>query len=414
MRIRSLGTMFMAGALAVMTPQWAQAAGTAVCTSITNTARVNYDVGGITQTPIDGVAAAFNVASKVNLTVTTTDLTFVTVSPGATAGVLTFTVKNDGNAVQDYALTGVAKANGAWTVFGNSETDNFNGAAFNVYVESGANAGYQAAEDTATFIDELAPTDAAKNVYVVITGAPAVALARANGDIAVYSLLANTHDGGVAGGAIGAETTNSSTAGACAAPVVLADLVDGTDDEASANPTGDHSARSAFKVLSAMISINKVPTTIWDPINYNSSPKAIPGAIVQYVVTVANAGGAASSATLTTIGDTLIGSLAIDPNLLTNFTTPATPTAESANGSGFKAAVTGSTRVGAAGSALANNVAEFYTTTSSADGVDIAGQVITATLSTLLPVDAGGGSPYTAGELKPGETFTLTFNVIIQ
>jgi hypothetical protein len=131
------------------------------------------------------------------------------------------------------------------------------------------------------------------------------------------------------------------------------------------------------------------------------------------VVTIGNAPGSAS-ATLTTIGDTLIASLAIDPDLKTNFAVPATPAAESAAGSGFKAIVTGSTRVGAAGSPLANNVAKYYTTTSSADGVDIAGQVITATLATLLPVDAGGGSPYTVGELKAGETLTLTFNVIIQ
>lgn len=410
MRIKRLGTMLLAGALAVMAPQWASAAGTAVCSSITNTARINYDVGGIGQTPIDGVAAAFNVASKVNLTVTTTDATFVSVSPGATTGVLTFTVKNDGNTKQDYALTGVSKVNGAWVVYGAAATDNFDPSTFNVYVESKAVAdGYDAA-DTATYIDEL-PPDATATVYVVITGAPAVALARINGDIAVYSLNANTHDADGIGGSLGPETTNASTAGACSAPVVLADLVDGTDDEVSANPTGDHSARSAFKVTSAVITINKVATTLWDPINYNSSPKAIPGALVQYVVTIANAAAATAPATLSTIGDTLMASLAIDPDLKTGALATATPTAESGAGLGFKAMVTGTTRAVGAGSGLVNNVAEYYTTTSSADGVDIAGQAITATLATLLPAE---GAYATAGLLKPGETFTLTFNVYIQ
>lgn len=411
MKIRSLGTMFMATALAVMTPQWAQAAGTGVCTPITNTASLEYWVGGIKQDDKPSNTESFNVASKVNLTVTASDATFVSVTPGQSQAVLTFTVKNDGNTVQDYLLTGLEKDGAVTNLFtagGGSATDNFNGANYAVYVESGANAGYQVGEDTATFINELAPADPAATVYVVITGSPAVLLTQVNGDVAAYGLLVKTAQAGYSSDP-GTETTAGKTAGACNAPIVLADTAAGTGPD-DGNLDGDDSARGAFKVTSAMISINKVATTIWDPINYNDVPKSIPGAIVRYVVTIANDGAATSPATLTSIGDTLVGSLAFDPDLKTGNLNTATPTAESGSNWGFKALVTGTTRAVGAGSGLVENVAEYYTTDTS-DGVDISGQAITATLADLLPAE---GDYATAGLLKPGETFTLTFNVIIQ
>lgn len=414
MKRTRLTALLLAGALAALTPLSALAAGTPVCSSITNTATINYEVGGVGQTPIDGTAAAFNVASKVNLTVATTNAApGVTVVPGTGTlqAYLTFTVQNDGNTVQDYSLSAITKGAATYTVWAaNDSVDNFDADGVSVFVESGATVGYQAAQDIATYIDELAP-NGTKTVYIVATGTPAIALALSNGNKAVYALLARTAQGGSAA-TEGAETTTALTAGACSAPIVLADTASGPEDGAL---DGDDSAYSVFVVSSADITINKVATTLWDPINYNGvNKKAIPGAIVQYVVTIENDALATSSATLTSIGDTLIASLAIDPDLLTDFTTPATPAPESLAGKGFKALVTGArTNSSAGANSLAAGVAKYYTTTSSADGVDIAGQTITATLATLLPIDTGG-TGYTAGELKPGETFTLTFNVVIQ
>lgn len=416
MKRTRLTALLLTGALVALSPLSVLAAGTPVCSSITNTATINYEVGGVGQAPIDGTAAAFDVASKVNLTVVTTNAApGVSVVPGTGTlqAYLTFTVQNDGNTVQDYSLSAITKGAATYTVWAaNDSVDNFNAAGVSVFVESGATAGYQAAQDIATYIDELAP-DGTKTVYIVATGAPAIALALSNGDKAVYALLAKTAQGGLAA-TEGAETTTALTAGVCGAPIVLADTAAGNGPEDGALD-GDDSAYSVFVVSSADITINKVATTLWDPINFNGvNKKAIPGAIVQYVVTIENDALATSSATLTSIGDTLIASLAIDPDLLTDFTTPATPTPESAAGKGFKALVTGArTNSSAGANSLAAGVAKYYTTTSSADGIDIAGQAITATLATLLPIDTGGLG-YTAGELKPGETFTLTFNVVIQ
>ena len=390
-----------------LTPQLALAAGTAVCTSVVNTATVAFDVGAVAQTPITSADSTFDVANKVNLTVVTTDLALVSVSPGATLGVLTFTVTNNGNSVQDYNLSGATLV-GVADPFGGAVPDSFDAAAYAVYAESGATAGYQAGEDTAAFIDELA-VDGTATAYGVVSGSPAILLTQAIDSVAVYALIANTHDGGAVG--LGAETTNATTTtvGACTVPNVLADLVAGDDDVAK---DGAHSDRSAFVVASAVITIGKTVTTIWDPINFNAGQQAIPGALVTYVVTIDNAAAATASATLTTISDALVASLAIDPDFRTQNLATATPTAESAVGSGFKALVTGGTRDGSGG--LTNGIAGYYTTASDADGIEFAAPTITATLATVLGADTGGGTPYTAGELKPNEILTITFNAIIQ
>lgn len=403
-------TMLLIGALVVMMPQLALATGTPVCTSVTNTATVNYN--GTSVTSSSDATNTFEVANKVVPIVVTTDVAKVSIAAGATTGLLTFTVTNDGNSVQDYDLTGVSMATTTPDPFLGAQADNFDPAGFNVFVEDGTTPGYQLAEDTETFIDELA-ADGVATVYVVVTGAPAIALIQVAGDVAVYSLNANTHDGGVAT-VLGAETTNltSTTVGPCTVPNVLADTAAGTGPD-DGDLDGADSARSAFVVGATVISITKTVTTIWDPINYNVAPKAIPLALVQYVITIANDVTATASATLTTITDGLVASLAMDPDLLTDFTVPATPAAEDAPGNGFKAIVTGSTRVGS-GAGMVENTNRYYTTANDADGIELLAPNITATLATVLDADTGGGTPYAAGELKPGETLTITFNAVVQ
>jgi hypothetical protein len=159
-----------------------------------------------------------------------------------------------------------------------------------------------------------------------------------------------------------------------------------------------------------VLSVSKTATAIWDPINGNNSPKAIPGALIRYDVTISNAAGAANSATLSTITDTLVASLTMDPDLKVPAACGAPPctlaslgNGPGGAGKGFKVASGGSsTRATAATPA-------YFTTAADADAVGISGQVITATMSTALGVEAG----YTAGQLKPGDTVTLTFNATV-
>jgi hypothetical protein len=122
---------------------------------------------------------------------------------------------------------------------------------------------------------------------------------------------------------------------------------------------------------------------------------------VQYVITVSNAGTAGDSAILTTITDTLDGNTAIDPDLID----AVTGSAENANGDGFRVDLLGTTRV-------SQGTPQYFTTTSTVDGIDHSGGVITATMATVLPADAANG--YAAGELKANESIVITFNAIVQ
>ena len=391
----------------------AHALGTAAGTAITNLATLNYSVGGAAQTAIGssetgnttgaGTATSFVVDNKINLLVATTDTTFVSVVPGLTgvAGgnpnsalqVTTFTVTNTGNSVQDFSLLAANLGNGT-PLFGG--TDNFDGTSCVARVESGTTAGYDAT-DTATFIDEL-PANGVRTVYVIC----AIPVARVNNDVAVVSLTATALVGGAAGvqGAALVETTGANTAGV---DIVFADGA-GTDDLAR---NANYSARSAFRVVTATLTVTKSVAAVCDPLNGSTNPKNIPGTFVRYTITIANTG--AASATLSTVSDTLTSLVTFDANLITGAGGPATAattcsvaggTATSANGSGFLVPVTG-TRAG---------FPKYFTTTSTVDGIDLTGgNVVNVNFGLVLPVEAG----YTAGELKATESVSVIYQVLI-
>jgi len=253
----------------------ALAAGTASGTSIDNTATVDYQVGGIDQTQLTSNTASFVVDNRVDLTVAESAGTYVDVIPGSTVQVLTFTVTNDGNETQDFALSAAAGSD----PFGGA--DNFDATNVNVYVEDGTTGGYQPAEDTATFIDELA-ADASVTVYIVAD----IPASQSNGDIAAYTLTADAHDaGGV--GVLGAETTATAGGDTAGVDVVLGDAAGDTD---LAN-AGDHSATGAYQVTTASLTVNKSVVVVDDPFNGTTDPKAIPGATMQYTISVENTSG---------------------------------------------------------------------------------------------------------------------------
>lgn len=385
-----LSTMLLIGVSVVMVPKLAMAL-TPACTVIGNTATLAYKVGGIDQTNKNSNTIEFAVANKVAHTVTRVDASYKSVVPGATSQALTFRITNDGNADQRYKLTFVTQATSATDAFGG--TDSFDA----------TTPGIGALSTTTITTATVSPNGTSDNTIIAT-----IPVGQVDGDIAGYALIATAYK--VDGTTI--ETANSSSVtssyGTCTIDVVLADVA-GSDDTSGAKD-GQHSVRHAYKAASSNLSFTKTATTMWDPINYDSTPKAIPGALVKYVVSITNSG--ASPATLTTITDGLNAALTMDPDLKSQTLNGATPTAESANGSGFKAVISGGTRAGD-NSGLANGVAKFYTTTSSADGIDFSDPTITATMATLLPVDAGGGSAYTAGELKSGETIAITFFVYV-
>ncbi|QUT08337.1 DUF11 domain-containing protein [Sphingobium phenoxybenzoativorans] len=256
----------------------AQAAGTTAGTSIANTASVTYTVGGSTQTAQSNTAT-FLVDRKVNLTVTEVGGTATSTAIGATDQVTTFQVTNLTNAVQDFILT-PDQQSVSLPMLG---TDNFDVTNMRVFVDSNGNGTYDAGVDTATFIDELA-ADASVTVFIV-ANIPNTAGA----DVAIVSLVAQAAAGGQSGtqGAALVATSLLTADSPTTVDIVFADSAGSLNDPAR---DGKGRAFDSYKIATAAISMTKTATVVSDPLNLGVNPKAIPGAVIEYCLTVTNAG----------------------------------------------------------------------------------------------------------------------------
>ena len=239
----------------------------------------------------NGVATTFTEDRLVNFNVVSNDATTVVVNSGQVSAVLTFTVTNVGgapgmgsNGPLDFLLTAV---NTSPNPFGGL-ADTFDpNAPMRVFVEDGTTPGtYQPAEDTAVFIDELAPNNS-RTVYVVVD-IPATVVAT---EISAVALVAQVVEGGAAGqGAVINSDDNghvspagiySNGATNVAAGVVnnvadTAGLETIFNDPAGIQPedadstgavtdiaaNGQHSDVGAFEVSGSPVTINKSVTVI--------------------------------------------------------------------------------------------------------------------------------------------------------
>jgi uncharacterized repeat protein (TIGR01451 family) len=280
--VRLLAT---ASALAVValgaTP--AYAAGTASGTVITNNVSVAYKVDSIDQTA-SAASNNFTVDRKIIFTVAEDGSASTPVSPGSTASVTTFIVTNSSNATLDFGLTPAQLASGAAAPHGGN--DGYNLANFAAYVDDGD--GSYDSGDTLTYIDELAP-DTSIRVFIVGD----TPLGTANGSIAAVRLTASAREGGN-GGAQGAPLSEDTGAN-------QEDAVDTVF--ADAGRDNSENALDDYTVSAANLTVTKTSTVISDPVN-SSNYKMIPGAVVEYCITVANAAGAAT-ATNVSISDAI-------------------------------------------------------------------------------------------------------------
>jgi hypothetical protein len=255
---------------------------------------MNYSVGGVAQTAIGsspsgnstgaGAATSFVVDNKVNVTVAkVTDAS--TIAPNSTNQALVFTVTNNGNTSQRYALTTTTTGSPTVTM-GNVR----------IYRDSVTVPGVWDASDT-LYVDASTFGDLAANASLNILIVADTPIAAANGQTAIFNLVATTVDSGAL--TVTAKTTGADTPSSV--DVVFADLA-GTASGDSAND-GKHSAPATYTVASSSLVISKTVSVLCDPVNGTTSPKNIPGAIVRYSIVVNNAAGA--SAILTTVTDTL-------------------------------------------------------------------------------------------------------------
>ena len=392
----------------------AHAAGTLSGTPISNLATLSYSVGTVAQPVIGssatgntsgpGTATSFVVDNKVNLTLTESGGIVASVAPGSTNQITTFTVTNLGNTAQGYTFVAANQLAASAVIAGTADTIDVSNV--RVFVDSNGNGIYDPLVDLAVAVATLAP-DATVRVFVV-ADIPAGAT---NGQQANITLTATTTTAGTTTPVVA--TVGADTAGV---DIVFSDAatVESAFVGTSAARDGQATARDAYRIASALISVAKTSTLLCDPFN-GSGPdrKSIPGSIVRWTITISNAVTATTSATLAQVSDTLNANTTFDANLVTGAGAPATATSctsasgtpESAAGSGFKIDVTGDTRVAGAGGAFP----AFLTTGANADGATHAAGVVTVDYSQALP--AGGA--YGAGELKPGESVVVYFNVTI-
>lgn len=239
----------------------AYAVGTAANTTITNTATVNFTVGSVAQTAINSNAATFLVDRKVNLNVAAGSAT--TTSPGSTAQAVLYTVTNTGNDADNFTLTAA-----------NLTGDNFDVSNIKIYKDNGDGV-FNAASDTLVSAAVAFTADQSIKFFIVSD----IPLTPTNGQSALVKLTATTG------------YTASSGADTAGVDTVFADA--GND--------GTENANNTYNIATATLAVVKSSTIISDPIAGTTNPHAIPGAVIEYTVTVTNSSttSAASAVTLT-------------------------------------------------------------------------------------------------------------------
>ncbi len=367
--------------------QNAKAAGTASNTTISNSATLDYSVSGVSQTSITSAAATFVVDNKVNLTVA--KVADANVVPSALKQALAFTVTNNGNTTQRYALSVTAGAE-------NFTTDI---ASTTIYLDVNANNAWDSGDtlyvDASTFGNVAA--DGSLKILIVAD----ITTPNANGQAAAFNLVATTVTLGTI--TVTAETTGADTSGV---DVVFADIAGSATGDGARN--GAHSVAATYTIASAAITVSKTATLLCDPFNGVTNPKNIPGSITQWTIAISNGSGSAD-AKLTTITDTLASTLAHEIGTSTGLTAPsnAATCVAGAGQLGFRVTAGAARGIGTCAATL--STCNF--TTNTVDGLDISGQTITATFATILPTDANHAS---TGLLKANETVSIIFNTILQ
>lgn len=380
----SIRALIVAVAIMLLVPAAALAAGTAVTTPITNNATLSYTVGG-GSTITDTATVTFNVDRKVVFTVTNNSS--ANVNPGVVNNVLAFQVDNTGNGAQGFAISLVADA-----------TDDFDMSNVRLYNDNNSDGLLDGGDTLYTvgtdFVDIAAD---GTDFFLIVADTPGTAT---NTQTSVYHLVAEA----VTATTHLALAETAGAGGALTEELVFADATGSTADGADFN--NKYSATGTYTVVSAIVTFSKTSVVVWDPANYNDgNQKPIPGAYVEYTVTIANDALSPASAVLTTIADVLQSA---DTTLIPyydDFSTPSTP-AQSA-------AATGNDITLICADAVADRACsgtlQYYTAAADADGATYAAPNMALTMGTMVPA----AGTHLAGELDPGDTITIKYMVSI-
>lgn len=275
-------------ATALLLTQQAMAVGTDPGVTVTNQATVNYTVGGNIQAPIDSNETSFLVDRRVDFTVTQVGVGLTQVAPGDNGVFVEFIVTNVSNGVLDFNLSSLQLGSAFGDVKGAGTTDSdvdMNNVTISVSTASDGLPGGGSVGDGPdpalagpTSIDDLPEDDSIR--VRIFADTP---LALTNTQIANVQLIVTAAD---------PATSVSLVESAVWTP--------GSVDNVFANASGADGSNNAtetqedgFQVASAALTIVKSQAVISDPF---ASGLAVPGARIEYSITIDNSAGAVAAA----------------------------------------------------------------------------------------------------------------------
>jgi uncharacterized repeat protein (TIGR01451 family) len=286
-------------------------------TDISNQASVNYSVSGVAQTAIlssptgtgPALATTFKVDKKLMFITEETNATATTTGPGVNGVVTVFRVTNNTNGPEDFQLNACNNGDAACplpipqsapSIFGKTDTINMNGLRARV---SGAACSTSSmttpayAGETQAFINQLGE-DACVYVFV-LADTPTTAGGAVDGSIATVLLAVRPSVAGTSGATPEAPTGAADVAGTVEAVFAESGPTTGTS-VGNADKDGISFAYDQYVV--GTLSVKKTYAVISDGFTVTAgAAKPIPGAVVEYTITVQNNGLATTGASLTEV-----------------------------------------------------------------------------------------------------------------
>lgn len=251
------------------TTSLAEAAGTTAGTPINNTATVNYNVDGV-DLEKDSPTVTFTVAELLDVTLVSRDASNVVVKPGDSGAMLTFELTNTGNYQEGFTLT----------VDNTDATDDFDPETpTTIYFDANDNDTYDDGTDTLYDGTNLPALAADESIHLfVFNNIPSTP---ADTELGISNLQADAQTG------TGSEGTAFSGAGFDGSVAAVV----GTSG-ASANADG------TYQVSRVDVTIGKTGVVIEDGLT-GSGNEPVPGATIEYTITVDVVGGTAAGLVIT-------------------------------------------------------------------------------------------------------------------
>ncbi len=285
----------------------AMAAGTTQGTSVLNNVTVDFQVGGVAQTQktasdtfVVDRKILFNIAEKATTGTTS-------VFPGQTARITTFLLTNSANDTLDFTVT---PANIVGGTAAHGGTDAFDVTNLLICLDANADNNCDAAAAASLTVNDLVADGTA--TILILGDIPAAAT---NGQVANVTATAtalNSNGSAITGA--GAAAADATVNGAGTVETVFADVAKSGNGGTSAARDGIDVATDDYTISAAVLTVFKSSRIVSDGVS-TSNFKSIPGAVVEYCISVANAGGAAT-ATNIAVRDVVPADLTYSPGTI--------------------------------------------------------------------------------------------------